>query len=72
MVLTGGEQLFGYAVLFSLFETAELQNIAVRKEYRGGGLGEKLLGLCLSEARKRNAENFSVPYLLPGDFWYNI
>ena len=51
-----GDRLVGYAVLCCLFETAELQNIAVRKEYRGGGLGEKLLGLCLSEARKRNAE----------------
>ena len=51
-----GEKLAGYAVLFCLFETGELQNIAVREEYRGRGLGEKLLGRCLDEARRKGAE----------------
>lgn len=55
-IVYDGEELIGYAVLFCIFEDAELQNIAVDRRYRGQGLGAKLLDCCLEKARRKGAE----------------
>ncbi len=55
-VVYDGEELIGYAVLCCVFEDAELQNLAVGRAYRRGGLGERLLDVCLEQARSRGAQ----------------
>ena len=49
-------KIYGYACLFSLFETAELLNIAVDTDYRGRGFGEKLLTAIHNQAKAMGAE----------------
>ncbi len=49
-------KIYGYACLFSLFETAELLNIAVDTAYRGRGIGEKLLTAIHDQAKAMGAE----------------
>ena len=49
-------EIYGYACLFSLFETAELLNIAVDIPYRGRGIGEKLLAAIHNQAKEMGAE----------------
>ncbi len=49
-------KIYGYACLFSLFETAELLNIAVDTDYRGRGIGERLLTAIHDQAKERGAE----------------
>ena len=49
-------KIYGYACLFSLFETAELLNIAVDTAYRGRGIGESLLTAVHEQARTLGAE----------------
>ena len=49
-------KICGYACLFSLFETAELLNIAVDIPYRGRGMGEKLLAAVHERAKAMGAE----------------
>ncbi len=49
-------KIYGYACLFSLFETAELLNIAVDTAYRGRGIGEKLLMAVHEKAKAMGAE----------------
>ena len=49
-------EIYGYACLFSLFETAELLNIAVDTAYRGRGIGEMLLTAVHEQAKRLGAE----------------
>ena len=49
-------KIYGYACLFSLFETAELLNIAVDTDYRGRGIGERLLTAIHDQAKTMGAE----------------
>ena len=49
-------KIYGYACLFSLFETAELLNIAVDTAYRGRGIGEMLLTAVHEQAKRLGAE----------------
>ena len=51
-----GGQVCGYACLFTLFETAELLNIAVDIPYRGQGIGENLLLAVHEKAKQLGAE----------------
>ena len=55
-ILYDGGTPIGYAVLFSLFETAEIQNIAVKQDYRGRGFGKMLLERCVRQAKEQGAE----------------
>lgn len=49
-------EIYGYACLFSLFETAELLNIAIDTAYRGRGIGERLLTAVHEQAKTLGAE----------------
>lgn len=49
-------EIYGYACMVSLFETAELLNIAVDTAYRGRGIGERLLTAVHDQAKERGAE----------------
>ena len=49
-------KIYGFACLFSLFETAELLNIAVDTDYRGRGIGESLLTAVHEQAKAMGAE----------------
>lgn len=55
-VLTAGEEIVGYAVMQCLFEEAELQNIAVKENFRNSGFGKRILQACFDEATAKNAE----------------
>lgn len=49
-------ELVAYAVLFTLFETSDLQDIAVREDLRGKGYGKALLSDCVARAAARGAD----------------
>lgn len=55
-----GEELCGYAILFSLFEEGEVMNIAVAPAQRGRGLGGMLMDALLKEAAARQVENLHL------------
>ena len=46
----------GYVCITTLFETADLSRIAVKKARRGEGLGRKLLQTAIAAAKERGAE----------------
>lgn len=46
----------GYLLGTSLFETAEIDRIAVKKEYRKKGVGKRLLDVFFKEVKRRGAE----------------
>ena len=50
------ELVVGYVCLMSLFEDAQILNIAVAPQQRGKGIARKLLELAVSTARERGAE----------------
>ena len=45
-------QIVGYCGIWTSFESADLCNIAVKKEFRKAGLGQKLLEAGIQEAAK--------------------
>ncbi len=51
-----GEKLVAYALVFCLFEEAELQNIAVSPSFRRKGLGRALLRHCTRLASEKGAQ----------------
>lgn len=51
-----GEQVIGYLCLMSLFEEAQIMNIAVAPQQRGRGVGRRLVELAISTARAKGAE----------------
>ncbi len=50
------ELVVGYVCLMSLFEDAQILNIAVAPQHRGHGIARKLMELAVSTARERGAE----------------
>ena len=46
----------GYVCLMSLFEDAQILNIAVTPQHRGHGIARKMMELAVSTARERGAE----------------
>lgn len=56
LVMTDGEDVVGYAVLWCIADQGELANIAVKEGHRGKGLGAHLLGHVLGVARERGVE----------------
>ena len=57
IVAEDGGQVCGYCCFSSLFEDAELLNIAVDTPYRKRGIGESLLGEMLSRVKTLGAQN---------------
>ena len=55
-----GGQVCGYACLFSLFDTAEVLNIAVDAPYRGRGVGGALMGALHEKAKEMGAERMML------------
>ncbi|MBQ8319821.1 MAG: ribosomal protein S18-alanine N-acetyltransferase [Clostridia bacterium] len=51
------ERLLGYCVTQVVCEDAELQNIAVAKEFRGKGIAKELLTFAEENAREKGAEH---------------
>jgi len=50
-------QVAGYLCLMSLFEEAQIMNIAVAPEFRRKGVARVLLDLAIATAREKGAEN---------------
>lgn len=50
------EMVVGYVCLMSLFEEAQILNIAVAPQQRGRGVARMLMELAVSTARERGAE----------------
>lgn len=46
-------EVVGYAVFWAVFDQGELGNVAVDDEYRGQGIGGKLIEAVLERARER-------------------
>ena len=55
-----GGQVCGYACISSLFETAELLNIAVAKEWRRQGIGDTLINALHARAKELGAERMML------------
>ena len=53
LVLREGEEVLGFLLLQELGEEAEIDNVAVRSDYRGMGLGGKLLDAMLALCGKK-------------------
>ena len=49
-------QIVGYCGIWTSFESADLCNIAVKKEFRKAGLGQKLLEAGIQEAAAKGVE----------------
>lgn len=60
VVAERGEQLVGYAGLFSSGADADVQVVAVAVEEEGSGLGTRLLGALLGEARARGCSRVTL------------
>ncbi|MFC0393434.1 ribosomal protein S18-alanine N-acetyltransferase [Paenibacillus mendelii] len=43
MVMALGEEVIGYGGMWTIMDEAHVTNIAIRKDYRGQGLGKRLL-----------------------------
>ena len=54
LVLRDGEEVFGFLLLQELGEEAEIYNVAVRPDFRGTGLGGKLLDEALAIAERKH------------------
>lgn len=54
------ELVVGYVCLMSLFEEAQILNIAVAPQQRGRGVARMLMELAVSTARERGAEVLSL------------
>jgi ribosomal-protein-alanine N-acetyltransferase len=50
-----GEPLRGYLCFWTVAGELQLINIAVHPEHRGAGVGRRLMGFLLQEARRRQA-----------------
>lgn len=48
------ENVLGYIVFWSIGEEGNIMNIAVKKEYRGIGIGKMLLNYIIEFSRERN------------------
>lgn len=57
VVAEEGGEVVAYALETILFETAEIQNVAVAEAHRRKGIAEKLMELLEKEAFDRGAEN---------------
>jgi ribosomal-protein-alanine N-acetyltransferase len=49
--------IVGYVIAMAVLDQAEILNVAVAPEYRGGGLGGGLLDAALLEVERRGAES---------------
>ena len=56
VLIENGGQVCGYACLMTLFETAELLNIAVDKAFRRQGIADRLMDALHEKARGLGAE----------------
>lgn len=53
LVACSGETIVGYCGMYVSLDEGEIPNVAVRREYRGGGIGARMLEALLAEAQKR-------------------
>lgn len=59
-VLADGEDICGYAVIWCIYETAELVRIAVDEKYRGKGCGSALMENIINAAKINNCEKMML------------
>lgn len=60
LVAREGARVVGYGGMHVAFEDAHVTNIAVHPEYRGRGLGERLMVELISRAVARNANRMTL------------
>ncbi len=60
VVIEKEEQVVGYGGLWTVGDEGEIINIAVKKEYRGQGIGKALLGEILNYAKLRKVFQVSL------------
>ena len=53
LVACSGETIVGYCGMYVSLDEGEIPNVAVRREYRRGGIGARMLEALLAEAQKR-------------------
>lgn len=59
-VLQLEKEIVGYIGIWIVFEEAQITNVAIRPEYRGKQLGEKLFGYTMQYAMSMGAERVSL------------
>ncbi len=57
LVASSGDEVVGYAVLWCIADEGELANIAIRDDYRGRGLGARLLEHVLKTAEAKGVRS---------------
>lgn len=60
LVLVDGVRVVGYAGMWIIIDEAHITNVALLPEYRGRGLGEKLMIALMAEARGRGAKSITL------------
>lgn len=60
VVVVEGGRLLAYLCLMSLFEEAQIMNIAVAPDQRGRGIGRMLMEHAIATARQKGAENLTL------------
>lgn len=57
---TESKEVIGYAGMWIIVDEAHITNIAIMPEFRGQGLGEKVLKGLMSEAKARGATSMTL------------
>lgn len=65
--LEENNQLIGYAGIWITFETAQITTIAVKKEFRGKGLGKELLNHLINVAKEAMCELITLEVRISND-----
>jgi ribosomal-protein-alanine N-acetyltransferase len=60
LVAREGERVVGYGGMHLVWEDAHVTNIAVHPEYRGRGLGERLMRELIARASARGAQRMTL------------
>jgi ribosomal-protein-alanine N-acetyltransferase len=60
IVDTESKQVIGYAGMWIIVDEAHVTNVAILPDYRGRGLGEKLLRCLMSKAKERGATSMTL------------
>ena len=60
LVMCDGEAVVGYAGMWTLFDEAHITNVAVQPEYRGNGLGRRLMRRMMGQALRLGAARMTL------------
>lgn len=60
VVACEGDTICGYCGMWGIAGEGQINNVAVKKEYRGRGIGFEIVNFVLEEGRKQGLEAFTL------------